>query len=230
MTEAPRYRHELKYEIDPASYLALRQRLRPVMKPDGHALSDGRYLIRSVYFDNHSDKALREKITGADRREKFRVRYYNDDFSYITLEKKEKRAGLCRKTDAALTEDECRALLSGDTAWMAAHAGPLVRELYVKMKTQLLRPRVLVSYLREPYVFAAGNVRVTFDSRIRTSLWHRSFLEREVHDVSATDAPGDMVLEVKFGDSLPDGIAHLIPSEALRQRAFSKYGVCRRFG
>lgn len=28
-----------------------------------------------------------------------------------------------------------------------------------KMKTQQLRPRVLVSYVREPYVYAAGSVK-----------------------------------------------------------------------
>lgn len=48
------------------------------------------------------------------------------------------------------------------------------------MKSQQLRPRVLVSYKREPYVYAAGNVRVTFDSNIRTTLFHRDFLENQV--------------------------------------------------
>ena len=58
------------------------------------------------------------------------------------------------------------------------------------MKTQQLRPRVLVSYVREPYVYAAGNVRVTFDSNIRTSLFQRDFLNGAVPDIIATDAPG----------------------------------------
>ena len=184
------FRHELKYRDRRGGILALRSRLGPVMRRDGHACGDGRYLVRSIYFDNCDDKALREKINGVQRREKFRIRYYNDDLSFITLEKKLKYNDLCCKLDAPLTEAECRALLAGDTEWMPEHPSELVRELYCKMLCQRLRPRLLVSYLREPYVYAPGNVRVTFDSRIRTSLYGRGFLPGEIGGVSAQDSPG----------------------------------------
>ena len=74
------------------------------------------------------------------------------------------------------------------------------------MKTQQLRPRVLVSYVREPYVYAAGNVRVTFDSNIRTSLFQGEFLNGALPDIIATDAPGDIILEVKYDARLPEVI------------------------
>lgn len=224
------YRHELKYQISTADYLSIRQRLRPVMKADIHTSADGRYKIRSIYFDNIDDKALREKINGLQKREKFRIRYYNDDFSFITLEKKLKYNNLCMKWDARITVEECRAILEGRTEWMITHPHALVRELYCKMKMQQLRPKVLVSYTREPYIYEAGNVRVTFDSEIRTSLFHRPFLETSVRDISATERPEDMILEVKFDAFLPEIISDLLQTEEIRQQAFSKYGVCRRFG
>ncbi len=224
------YRHELKYQISPADYHALRQRLRTVMKRDPHTGADGLYTIRSVYYDNYRDKALREKADGVQRREKFRIRYYNDDFSFITLEKKIKHNDLCMKIDAPLTAEEYRRLLQAPGPWMLAHPQPLVRELYCKMKTQQLRPRVLVSYVREPYIYPAGNVRVTFDSHIRTSLFQRDFSDGAVSDISAADTPGDIILEVKFDAFLPEVIRCLLQSEELRQQAFSKYGACRRFG
>ena len=225
-----RYRHELKYQIHYSDYLALRQRLRPVMRSDPHCRADGTYQIRSIYFDNVYDKALREKVDGIQKREKFRIRYYNDSFSFLTLEKKIKHNNLCMKVDAPISEEECRRLLSGDLVWMVGHPQPLVQELYCKMKSQQLRPRVLVSYLREPYIYAPGNVRVTFDSQIRTTLFHGTFLEPEVWDVSAQERPGEMILEVKYDAFLPEIIAHLLQCEGLRQQAFSKYGACRRFG
>ena len=224
------YRHELKYQISFSDYLAIRQRLRPVMKPDEHAGADGRYVIRSIYFDNADDKALLEKINGVQKREKFRIRYYNDDLSFIMMEKKLKYNSLCMKIDAKLSEQECRALLTGNTGWMMRHTSGLVRELYCKMNTQQLRPRVLVSYVREPYVYAAGNVRVTFDFNIRSTLFHRGFLEDTVADVDVADAPGSMILEVKFDAFLPDIIQSLLQTEEIRQQAYSKYGACRRFG
>ncbi len=146
------------------------------------------------------------------------------------LEKKIKHNSLCMKKDAEITEAECRALLSGDTGWMLGHSEELVRELYCKMKSQQLRPRVLVSYKREPYVYAAGNVRVTFDSNIRTTLFHRDFLENQVRDIETEEVPGDMILEVKFDEFLPEIIACLLQTEGIRQQAFSKYGACRKFG
>ena len=224
------YRHELKYSIHPAGYLALRQRLRPVMKRDPHANADGLYTIRSVYFDNYRDKALREKVDGVQKREKFRIRYYNDDFSFVTLEKKIKHNDLCMKIDAPLTEAGFRRILQSPGPWMLEHPEGLVRELYCKMKTQQLRPRVLVSYVREPYIYDAGNVRVTFDSHIRTSLFQQDFTAGAIPDISATDTPGDIILEVKFDAFLPEVIRCLLQSGELRQQAFSKYGACRRFG
>lgn len=230
MKQDNHYRHELKYAIPYSDYTAMRKRLRRVMKSDPHASADGMYRIRSIYFDNSDDKALREKVNGVAKREKFRIRYYNDDFSFITLEKKMKINDLCLKCDATITEDECRRILNGDLGWMKTHREELVRELYAKMQYQLLKPRVLVSYLREPYIYTPGNVRVTFDSEIRTSLFQKEFLKKRIADISATDAPQDMILEVKYDAFLPEIIQDLIQVPGIRQQAFSKYGACRRFG
>lgn len=45
------FRHELKHELGTAELLALRQRLRAVLDPDKHS-PDGRYSVRSLYFDD----------------------------------------------------------------------------------------------------------------------------------------------------------------------------------
>ena len=224
------YRHENKYEISKAEYLAMRLRLRRIMSADPHTNEDGLYQIPSIYFDNIYDKALKEKIDGAAKREKFRIRWYNDDFSFITLEKKMKINNLCLKYDARITEEECHRILNGDIEFMRTHPEELVKELYAKMKYQRLKPKVLVSYVREPYVYKSGNVRVTFDSNVRTSIFRRDLLTKNGLDISATDAPGDMILEVKYDAFLPEIIQDIIQSKDLRQQAFSKYGACRRFG
>lgn len=230
MEQDKHFRHELKYAIAYPDYVAMRSRLRQIMRADPHTFANGTYRIRSIYFDNSDDKALREKINGVAKREKFRIRWYNDDLSFITLEKKVKINNLCQKFDATITEEEFRRILSGDTDFMKEHPSELVRELYAKMKYQQLRPRVLVSYIREPYIYPAGHVRVTFDSHIRTSLFHRDFLTEGIPDVSATDTPGDMLVEVKYDAFLPAVIQDIIQTPGIRQQAFSKYGACRRFG
>ncbi len=230
MNRKQQFRHELKYGIGYAQYLELRSRLQAAMQSDSHAGRSGRYLIRSIYFDNYADKALREKRNGVSVREKFRIRYYNNDFSFITLEKKVKNNNLCMKSGTEITEAQCRQILDGKLNWMRGHPSPLVQELYAKMHFQVLRPRVLVSYVREPYVYGAGNVRVTFDSDIRTTLYHGTFLEENVADISAAEAPRDRILEVKYDAFLPEVIRGLIQTDSLRQQAFSKYEASRRFG
>ena len=224
------YRHELKYQINYAEYLAIRQRIRHLLKADKFVREDGRYLIRSIYFDNADDKALREKKDGVKNREKFRIRYYNDDFSYIALEKKVKNNNLCLKTKAVISKEECNMLLDGKITQLREHENETVRELCHKMVSQQLRPRVVVSYVREPYVYQAGNVRITFDSDIRTSLFHRDFLDDEMHDVSVADVPGQIVLEIKYDAFIPEVVADLVQTEGIRQQAYSKYGASRRFG
>lgn len=224
------YRHEWKYAIGEGEYQLLSRRLRPVLRQDSHAGAEGCYLVRSVYFDNYRNKALREKLDGVPQREKFRVRWYNDDLTYIVLEKKSKYNDLCRKTSASLTAEEANRLLTSPGTWMLSHPAELVRELYCKMQTQQLRPRVQVSYRREPYVFPAGNVRVTLDSHIRSSLFRSDLTLRPLPDISAVDTAGTRILEVKYDDFLPELVADLLQTGTLRRQSFSKYGACRRFG
>ncbi|MCU6773154.1 VTC domain [uncultured Blautia sp.] len=137
---------------------------------------------------------------------------------------------LCMKVSAGLKEAECRMLLAGNLEWMRNHPSSLVQELYGKMKYQQLRPRVLVSYTREPYIYAAGNVRITFDWNVRTTMYHQKFLEEKVYDVEAVQCPGEMIMEVKYDAFLPRVIQDLIQMDGVRQQSFSKYGACRNYG
>lgn len=221
------FRHEWKIEITYADMIAIRQRLRAVAQPDEHAI-DGRYWIRSLYFDNQADKALREKLDGVDMREKFRIRYYNGDAAVIHLEKKSKRNGLCSKQSAELTAAEAQSIVDGDWTWMLSSGRPLVRELYSKMNAQGLRPRTIVDYMREPFVYTPGNVRVTLDYDIRTGLGCTDFLNPGCITVPAGDAP--IILEVKWDTFLPDIIRDAVQLSGRRAGAFSKYAACRIYG
>ena len=221
------FRHEWKHEIGYADLLALRSRLAAVMDRDAHS-RNGRYQIRSLYFDNLADKALREKIDGVNRREKFRVRYYNGDTSFILLEKKCKVNGLCGKLQAELTPEEVRAIAGGDSTPLTDSAAPLVRELAFKMDTQGLRPRTIVDYTREPFVCGPGNVRVTLDYDIRTGMTGTDFLDPDCITIPAGDAPA--ILEVKWDAFLPSVIRDIVQVPGTRTSAFSKYAACRIYG
>lgn len=208
-------------------FLTLRMRLAAVMQRDSHAV-DGKYEIRSLYFDTPSDRALREKLDGVNRREKFRIRLYNYDTFVIFLEKKSKWNNLCSKESTELTEEEVQRLLRGEIMWMKNTDRVLCRELYAKMVGQGLRPKTIVDYTREPFVFAPGNVRVTLDYAIHTGLQCTDFLNPQAVTVPAGE--DRILLEVKWDEYLPDIIREAVSLESRRAGAFSKYAQCRIYG
>ena len=222
------YRNEIKHVITAADRAAICASLRAVARLDPHAGAKGCYRIRSLYFDNLADKALREKLDGVNEREKFRIRYYDGDTSLIHLEKKVKRGGLGYKLSETITEEEARRIVQGDVGWMATSGRGLLIELYAKMKSQGLRPRTIVDYERIPFVYGPGNVRVTIDYNIRTALHCTDFLNPNCPTISAGDAP--IILEVKWDDFLPTPIRHAVQVKGRSASAYSKYAACRIYG
>lgn len=223
------YRHEYKLAINQFDCHTIRQRVRAVARPDPHAGAGGLYHIRSLYFDSDDDKALREKLDGLPNREKFRIRLYNGGRDLIRLEKKSKTSGLCRKESVPLTEEEARRILAGDIGWMRDSPQPLVAELYGKMGFLRLKPRTLVDYLREAYIFPYGNVRITLDSQVRTGLYSTDLFATDLPTL-AVDQPGVLLLEVKYDRFLPDVIRDVIQTNTRQTQAFSKYAACRIYG
>ncbi len=222
-------RHELKHSINYADYIALRQRLKLIARQDPNVDEDGKYRIRSLYFDNFNNKALMEKINGINNREKFRIRYYNDDYSFIRLEKKGKINGLCFKRSAKLTFNQCNMLLEGELEWMKKSWDPLLLEFYSKINCQQLRPRTLVDYVREPYIYEPGNVRITIDTEIKTGLNSRELFNKVLPTLK-TNSRDLIILEVKYDEFLPNVIRDIIQIDNRRGAAFSKYAECRIYG
>ena len=222
-----KYRHEWKHEINYADVLILRARLPAVMNRDRHT-ADGCYKVRSIYFDTPTDKALREKLDGVRCREKFRIRFYNGDTSFIMLEKKSKINGLCCKENCRISKDEAQKIIDGDLSWMLQSNRELCRELYCKMRAQGLKPKTVVDYTREAFIYPAGNVRVTLDYDIRTGTLHGDFLNPDAATIPAGQAP--IILEVKWDEYLPDIIKDAVTINGRRMTAFSKYAQCRIYG
>ncbi len=221
-------RHEYKIFLNYSDYLTVRSRLRAVIPHDNHVDETGEYKIRSLYFDNLYNKALYEKISGVSIRDKFRIRCYNDNYDFIKLEKKSKINGMCNKVSETVTKDEVRRIIQGDTEWMLNPDRKLVSELYAKMKTEQLRPKVIVDYNREPFVYSAGNVRITLDRNVRTSINSVDMLNPDVPTVLAEGQT--IILEVKYDNYKPTMISDIVMVQDRLISSFSKYVACRKFG
>jgi hypothetical protein len=221
------FRHELKHEINPLDIKILKQRLSAVLKTEPHGIN-GKYNVRSLYFDDLYDTALKEKINGVNMREKFRIRCYDGDTSFIRLEKKSKINGLCSKLWVTISAEDAVKILAGNIEFMRTDDRPLVRELYLKMKNNGIKPKTIVDYTREAFVFPAGNVRVTMDYDIRTGMNCTDFLNSDCITVPAGNP--NIILEIKWDEYLPDIVKCAVGLESRHSSAFSKYAACRIYG
>lgn len=223
-----KYRHELKFLINYHQFYLVSNRLRNLMGRDKHAGPRGEYHIRSLYFDDMSNKALHEKLGGIRDRVKYRVRIYNVEDNVIHFEKKIKRNDYIAKVKEPLTRDMYEAIIAGNYEVLHQPDKPFMMELYNEMTHNFLRPKVIVDYVREPYVCHNGNVRITFDKELRTGLHSTDIFNKELNSVRAIDE-NLIILEVKYDEYLPGYIQTALQLQGLTRQSASKYVICRKF-
>lgn len=222
------FRNELKYVVSGAEIQIIRNRIRHLLAPDIHAGANGRYSIRSLYFDDALNTCFYENENGTDPREKFRIRIYNHSAERITLECKRKENGMTLKTACPLTTEQAQNLINGKVIGDFDAQPPLLKKLTTQMMIRGLRPRVIVEYDREPYVYKTGNVRVTLDTNISSSNAIACFFDERIPKRPVMPT-GQQLLEVKYDELLPDFVFNNLQLENLRRTAFSKYYMCRKF-
>jgi hypothetical protein len=227
LEQALKFRHELKYLINPHQYIIIKQRLRRLLLPDRHAGPQGEYHIRSLYFDTIDNKALHEKLGGVRDREKYRIRIYNLSDRIIHLEKKIKRNDHIAKIREPLTREMAEALANGDPEPLNVPGKPLFLEMYRLMQGECLRAKTIVDYVREAYICPWGNVRITFDKNLRTGLNGTNLFDPRLPTVSAFDNR-IVILEVKYDDYLPEFVRTALQGENIHRQTSSKYVVCRK--
>lgn len=223
-----KYRHELKYEISSGQVVMLQNRLRYLIPLDSHVGPGGSYCIRSLYFDDRENRCYYENENGTDPREKFRIRIYNGSTDRIRLECKRKERGKTHKDSCTLTLEQTRTLMAGRPLRDIASQPPLLQKLTAAMLTRQMHPVVIVEYNRVPYVYPGGNVRVTLDTNISSTRAVDTFLDPKIMTRPIMPVGGQL-LEVKYDEYLPDFIYRGLQLENLRQTAFSKYYLARKY-
>ena len=221
-------RHELKYHITPAEMTVLRGVLKPVMQLDPNGDENNEYHIRSLYFDTIDDDALMEKIAGVGNRKKYRIRIYNHSDEVIKLECKSKYGDLISKQSVTIPRDLAEQLIAGDPEGLQRMRHPLFHDMFREMRTHLLRPAVIVDYVREAYIHPAEEVRVTFDKQLRTGLFSNDLFNKDIPTYPVFDTPVE-ILEVKYDHFLPSHIQAILSGITAQRSAISKYTWCRRY-
>ena len=222
MENERKFRHELKYLINKRDMDSCLSRIRQFAEPDKHA-SGGVYSVRSLYYDDEYNSAYEDKESGVPRRFKYRIRIYDMDESFISLEKKIKEGSFIKKESAVLSRAEYDLIRAGETGHLLKRSEKAAKEFAVSCRMDRLHPEVIVDYERIPFVYEHGNVRITFDTNIRAVDDDDIFVR---DDPSYSALPADLlVMEVKYTEFLPDIFRVVLPGEGSRL-ASSKYVMC----
>lgn len=222
-----KYRHECKFILNALEAELMRNNISAICSPDPHVGNEGSYQVRSLYFDTMDDQYLNENLAGVNYRHKYRIRIYNSDNARISLERKETEQGLKHKESCLLSLDQCRELIKGNMFVGLDSEQTVLQEMCAEHMLKFLQPKVIVDYLRIPYVYPAGNVRITFDHAVSSSTQIEDFLNADLM-LSPVMNDNSVVFEVKYDEVLPQAIKKLINKAGIcEQTAFSKYVYAR---
>ncbi len=224
MKDKLKFRHELKYIINESEKEIIMRRLGQIMKRDAHA-KDGKYFIRSLYFDDMWENSYEEKLAGTNERKKYRLRIYNLEDTVIRLECKRKEGQFINKISAKLSKEESDMLIQGRFDFLKERSEPVCRDFYMDYLYGKMMPRVIVDYDREPFVYPYGDVRITFDSHVRAGILDNNLFDDRLPVMEVLE-PGQLIMEVKFTEYLPEVIRSLLRVDNSIYTAASKYVMC----
>ena len=226
MKKEYKYRHELKFKISNSAAEILKQKLSLILDKDKFAYyKDGSYLIKSLYFDDRDSSSYYEKMDGVLYRKKYRIRMYNDDDTFIRLEKKMKHNNFTAKEQILISKDIYSKILNGKIDEISKPKG-LLLEFINDYKTKGLIPSIIVEYHRLAFTYPISEVRITFDSNVQSGLYNYDLFDTEYPRFDVLE-PGMQVLEVKFNEVLPLHIANILNDIPSVREAVSKFAICR---
>ncbi|WP_028234400.1 polyphosphate polymerase domain-containing protein [Pseudobutyrivibrio sp. MD2005] len=219
-----RYRHELKFVISELLAEQIEFNIKHYMKLDGNHV-ESFYKVRSLYFDDIYDSCLNELMAGTDNRYKYRIRLYNGNSDTIHLEKKSKSHEMTSKEAEDISADDVRRLINGEAP---RGDGSLLKCLMREHYSKYMKPVCIVEYDRTAYTEPCGNVRITFDKRVRGTYKIDKFLDKEIIQKQVIPK-GQLILEVKYDEFLPSYLLNAINYDVLRRQSVSKYSLVRQF-
>lgn len=215
------FRYERKFVVSPRSHFLITNSLGKTLSKDFH--SDGAYNVRSIYFDDIKNSSYLDVILDAYDRRKYRIRVYNKSDKEIFLEEKRKKSNKIYKTREILTREEYDIILRGNVSKLKEKSELMKRfSAYYYMK--VFRPKVIIEYDREAFVYPNSDLRLTLDKNIKVYS-PKVGLFNESSDYYHIQKENPTVLEVKYHDYVPNLVHTVLNKIQALSTNFSKYAL-----
>jgi len=218
-------RNELKYAVSDYEVTLLKYRFKGALKEDPYNKADG-YVIRSLYFDTYANTDYYEKLDGIEDRKKIRLRIYSPNDKKAKLEIKRKYNNNQIKSSVTITREDAEELIKMNYSVLDKYESKAAIQIKNIMKTNHLRPVVLIEYKRFAFMHDINNIRITIDSDIKSSetdfnLFSENILFNPIEPIRST------LVEVKYDGYLLEWINQILSLHALDRMSFSKYTSSR---
>ncbi len=219
-------RREIKYLVNVIEMTQLKKILCQTMTKDKHN-GPGGYRVRSLYFDTMNDSDFNEKVEGYDKRQKIRLRVYDDNYASVKLEVKTKQRDFQRKYSLILSKEEATEIMQGNYSFLLTRPEPIAKAIYTKMSTCCYRPKCIVEYDREAYLVDSNDIRVTFDQNLRATEVNLDLFDDNLI-LYPVCKPSETTMEVKYSEFLFSYIKNTISKLDKQQISNSKYCRARK--
>lgn len=214
-------RNEIKFYLNSADAVLLERRLSAVLKKDRFTYENGSYSVQSIYFEDPSISSFYEKLDGIENRCKYRIRYYNNDFSFIRLEKKAKRSNLCEKHGTSVDFPTAEQLCACSFEPMNS-TDDVLQDFSRRIRYEGFRPMIYIAYYRKAFTYPASGVRITLDSQVSAERFCAPFGTGQFAPIPILEQ-NETVLEVKFNNFLSPHISDLLADIPKQASSISKY-------
>lgn len=221
-------RREEKYLVRYTEANKLSNILEPLLELDEYSL-EGYYKVRSLYFDTIDDKDFFDKINEQNLRRKIRLRIYNPSDTTAKLELKQKENIYQKKRFIDISREDAKELINGNISVLLNYKNDFADEVYGIMSTECYRAKTIVEYKRKAFISKENNIRLTFDSDIKSTESCMDFFGENLILNSVFD-PENIIFEVKYDKFMLGYISDIISNVDRRTTSFSKYTYGRSIG
>ncbi|MEG0846124.1 MAG: polyphosphate polymerase domain-containing protein [Niameybacter sp.] len=218
-------RKEEKYLINLVDCRRYEDTLEKLMLQDKHS-EGGRYTVRSLYFDSLNDRDFVEKQQGLSVRKKIRLRIYDPNSLYASLEMKQKQGEQQMKRFLRIAREDAILMTQGIYTPLLKYDHPFARECYSLMNIEFYRPKTIVEYKRKAFVAKENRIRITLDSDIRATEGCMDLFAEHLSLYPVLDQ-AHIVMEIKYNGFLLNYIKDLVKDVNRSSLSVSKYCLGR---
>jgi len=218
-------RIEAKYFIKETDLSLITDILSTYMILDENCKDHKPYTLTSLYFDDFNNKDLRQKLNGVNHRKKYRLRFYNQDFTIGKFEIKRKAGITINKSSVTVEKIDIAKIIASEYECLFGFGYDYeIQELLLGN----YHPKTIVTYDRLAFYLPYNEIRVTLDLDLRTHGYSFT-LENHLNEGISINPKSYQIIEIKYSDTMPEMILKELSKFSLSRTAISKYASARLF-